>query len=100
MRHAAAGAVRQIASASSAILRGDLRAADHRAQRAGAAALRPPQRTRRRRRAGRRRRAPYRFTVKLFPLLVPAAVLTVTLTTPNLAAAGTLHLIWVALQET
>ena len=47
-----------------------------------------------------RRRAPYRFTVKLFPPLVPAAVLTVTVTAPYLAAEGTLHLICVALQDT
>ena len=47
-----------------------------------------------------RRRPPYRFTVKLTALLVPAVVLTVTFTAPYLAAAGTLHLICVALQET
>ena len=35
----------------------------------------------------------YRFTVKLSALLVPPVVVTVTLTTPFLAVAGTLHLI-------
>jgi len=41
---------------------------------------------------------PYRFTVKLLALLLPAAVVTVTLSLPNLAFAGTLHLIFVSLQ--
>ena len=42
----------------------------------------------------------YRFTVKLSALLMPPVVVTVTLTTPFLAVAGTLHLICVSLQET
>jgi len=42
----------------------------------------------------------YRFTVKLLALLTPAVVVTVTLSAPCLAAVGTLHPIWVALQET
>lgn len=41
----------------------------------------------------------YRFTVNLLALLAPAAVTTVTLSMPNLALAGTLHLTRVALQE-
>ena len=36
---------------------------------------------------------PYLFTVKLAALLVPANVITVTFTVPNLAVIGTLHLI-------
>ena len=36
---------------------------------------------------------PYRFTVKPTALLVPAKVVTVTFTVPNLAVIGTLHLI-------
>ena len=52
-------------------------------------------------RRARRRRAVlrYRFTVKLLALLTPPAVVTVTLTVPYLALAGTLHLICVAFQE-
>ena len=42
----------------------------------------------------------YRFTVNVLALLVPPAVVTVTLSLPNLAVAGTRHLIRVALQET
>lgn len=42
---------------------------------------------------------PYRFTLKLNALPLPAVVVTTTDTTPNLAFVGTLHLICVSLQE-
>ena len=42
----------------------------------------------------------YRFTVKFTALLVPSAVVTVTFTLPYLADFGTLHLIWLPLQDT
>ena len=45
-------------------------------------------------------RRPYRLTVKLLALLVPTVVVTSTVCLPNLAFAGTLHLILVSLQET
>ena len=35
----------------------------------------------------------YRLTVNVLPMLVPAAVVTLTWSLPNLAFAGTLHLI-------
>ena len=56
---------------------------------------------RRGRRTGALERAghPYFLTVKLMGLLVPAAVVTMTSTSPYLALAGTLHLICVSLQE-
>ena len=52
-----------------------------------------------------RQRAPagaraYLLTVKALVPLVPAAVVTLTLSLPNLAFDGTLHLMRVALQET
>ena len=40
------------------------------------------------------------FTLKLMALLAPAVVVTLTLTVPNAAVVGTLHVICVALQET
>ena len=43
---------------------------------------------------------PYRLTVKLMALLLPAVVVTVTLTVPYLAFVGTLHLICLALHKT
>jgi len=42
----------------------------------------------------------YRFTVRILALLLPAAVVTVTLTAPYLAFAGTANLTCVSLQET
>ena len=43
--------------------------------------------------------SPYRLTVNVLALLVPPAVLTVTLTLPNFALAGTRHLMRVLLHE-
>ena len=50
--------------------------------------------------AAARDSGPYRFTLKLKALLLPAVVVTVTFTAPYVAFAGTLHLICVPLQET
>ena len=50
--------------------------------------------------AAARDSGPYRFTLKLKALLLPAVVVTVTFTAPYVAFAGTLHLICVSLQET
>ena len=37
--------------------------------------------------------SPYRLTLKILPLLFPAAVITVTLAAPTFAVMGTVHLI-------
>src|SRR5450756_2712589 len=47
-----------------------------------------------------RESGPYRLTLKLLALLVPTVVVTLTFSKPNLAFAGTLHLMRVLLQET
>ena len=46
-----------------------------------------------------RESGPYRFTLKLLALLAPTVVVTLTFSHPNLAFAGTLHLMRVLLQE-
>jgi len=43
---------------------------------------------------------PYRLTVKVLALLVPPAVVTLTLSRPKTALPGTLHLMRVLVQET
>ena len=45
-------------------------------------------------------RHPYRLTVKVLALLVPPVVVTLTLSRPKTAFAGTLHLMRVLVQET
>lgn len=47
-----------------------------------------------------RRGSPYRLAVKALALLVPPAVVTLTLSRPRVAFAGTLHLMRVLVQET